>query len=136
MQDRFYLRYVYNNKIYDVFAVDFFNKTAQLVNLDRAETLFTKVDTDKLIQCTGLRAKNGKLIYEGDIVAHINSGCVAIIEYLSSSYSLMAHIGRMDDFVPIEEICYTEAEGTPFEVIGNIYENPELLEENNVNIQP
>lgn len=57
MQDRFYLRYVYNNKIYDVFAVDFFNKTAQLVSLDRAETLFAKVDTDKLIQCTGLRDK-------------------------------------------------------------------------------
>lgn len=129
MQDRFYLRYVYNNKIYDVFAVDFFNKTAQLVSLDRAETLFAKVDTDKLIQCTGLRDKNGKLIFEGDIVADISSGCVATIEYLSSSYSLMAHIRRMDDFIPIEEICYTGAEGTPFEVIGNIYENPELLED-------
>lgn len=129
MQDRFYLRYVYNNKIYGVFAVDFFNKTAQLVSLDRAETLFAKVDTDKLIQCTGLRDKNGKLIFEGDIVADISSGCVATIEYLSSSYSLMAHIRRMDDFIPIEEICYTGAEGTPFEVIGNIYENPELLED-------
>ncbi len=129
MQDRFYLRYVYNNKIYDVFAVDFFNKTAQLVSLDRAETLFAKVDTDKLIQCTGLRDKNDKLIFEGDIVADISSGCVATIEYLSSSYSLMAHIRRMDDFIPIEEICYTGAEGTPFEVIGNIYENPELLED-------
>lgn len=82
-----------------------------------------------LMQCTGLKDKTGKLIFEGDIIADINSGCVATIEYLSSSYSLMAHIRRMDDFIPIEEICYTEIEGTPFEIIGNIYENPELLEE-------
>lgn len=81
------------------------------------------------LQCTGLRDKNGKLIFEGNIVADISSGCVATIEYLSSSYSLMAHIRRMDDFIPIEEICYTGAVGTPFEVIGNVYENPELLEE-------
>lgn len=77
----------------------------------------------------GLTRQNDKLIFEGDIVADISSGCVATIEYLSSSYSLMAHIRRMDDFIPIEEICYTGAEGTPFEVIGNIYENPELLED-------
>lgn len=82
------------------------------------------------LQCTGLKDKNGKLIFEGDIIADINSGCVATIEYLPSSFSLMAHIRRMDDFISIEEICYTEIEGTPFEIIGNIYENPELLEEN------
>lgn len=92
------------------------------------DLLITK-DFTNLMQCTGLKDKNGKLIFEGDIVADISSGCVATIEYLSSSYSLMAHIRRMDDFTPIEEICYTGAEGTPFEVIGNIYENPELLEE-------
>lgn len=87
------------------------------------------------LQCTGLRDKTGKLIFEGDVVADISSGCVATIEYLSSSYSLMAHIRRMDDFIPIEEICYTEAEGTPFEVIGNIYQNPGLLEDINADIQ-
>ena len=81
------------------------------------------------MQCTGSKDKKRKLIFEGDIIADINSGCVATIEYLSSSYNLMAHIRRMDDFISIEEICYTEIEGTPFEIIGNVYENPELLEE-------
>lgn len=79
--------------------------------------------------CTGLKDKNDKLIYEGDIVADVVSGCVAIIEYLHSSYSLMAHIRRMDEFVSIEDICFVDKEGTPFEVVGNIYENPELLED-------
>lgn len=82
-----------------------------------------------LMQCTGLRDKTGKLIYEGDIVADVSSGCVSTIEYLSSSYSLMAHIRRMDEFIPIEDICFVEKEGTPFEIIGNIYENPELLKD-------
>lgn len=82
-----------------------------------------------VMQCTGLKDKNGKLIYEGDIIADVNCGCVATIEYLPSAYSLMAHIRRMDYFIPLEDICYTDKEGTPFEVIGNIYENKELLEE-------
>ena len=83
----------------------------------------------ELMQCTGLKDKNGKLIYEGDVVEDVNIGCVATIEYLPYTYSLMVHIRRMDDYITIENICFTEAEGTPFEVIGNIYENPELLED-------
>lgn len=84
----------------------------------------------EIMQCTGLKDKNGKLIFEGDIIANIDLGCVAIVEYYPISYSLMVHIRGMDDFVPIEDICYTDREndGTPFEIIGNIYENPELLE--------
>lgn len=129
MIDRFKFRYNYNDKIYDVFAIDFFHSTGQIVSLDRKETLMCKINLDNLIRCTGLKDKNGKLIYEGDIVADVSSGCVATIEYLPSSYSLMAHIRRMDEFIPIEDICFVEKEGTPFEVIGNIYENPELLEQ-------
>lgn len=130
MQDRFYLRYVYNNKIYDVFAVDFFNKTAQLVNLDRAETLFTKVDTDKLIQCTGLRDKNGKLMFEGDIVHKSGSKfngekILSEIEWCETSahfvYSDYIGIGGSHEF-------RTGTAGK-MEVLGNIYENPELIKE-------
>lgn len=130
MQDRFKFRaWLHSEGLTPKMVYD-------IEKMDNFRTWIAQEDKDPVMQCTGLRDKNGKLIFEGDIVAHINSGCFATIEYLSSSYSLMAHIRRMDDFVPIEEICYTEAEGTPFEVIGNIYENPELLEENNVNIQP
>lgn len=107
------------------------NTGVYLVERDNARDVafFTDITEDVIIlQCIGLKDKNGKLIYEGDIIADINSGCVAVIEYLPSSYSLMAHIRRMDEFIPIEDICFVEKEGTPFEVIGNIYENPELLE--------
>lgn len=108
------------------------NTGVYLVERDNAldVAFFTDITEDVIIlQCTGLRDKNGKLIYEGDIVADVVSGCVAIIEYLHSSYSLMAHIRRMDEFVSIEDICFVDKEGTPFEVVGNIYESPKLLED-------
>lgn len=138
MQDRFKFR-LYDKAIgemvYDV-CVGFIKdsgKTDDWVCADTSCGQITYRDAKLkdiiLMQCTGLKDKNGKLIYEGDIVADVVSGCVAIIEYLHSSYSLMAHIRRMDEFVSIEDICFVDKEGTPFEVVGNIYENPELLED-------
>lgn len=136
MQDRFKFRYI--------FRKDFGGKTGICYKMpifylnEVTSDNFTKVIKDytdfdyKLVsieQSTGLKDKNGKLIYEGDIVADVSSGCISTIEYLSSSYSLMAHIRRMDEFIPIEDICFVEKEGTPFEIIGNIYENPELLKD-------
>lgn len=127
MQDRFYLRYVYNNKIYDVFAVDFFNKTAQLVSLDRAETLFTKVDTDKLFQCTGLRDNTDKLIFEGDIVKFSSIYGHGIFKIKWSDE--LSTFGYEDDETNFSELGRLYQEAAYVEVIGNIYENPELLKE-------
>lgn len=127
MLDRFYLRYVYNNKIYDVFAVDFFNKTAQLVSLDRAEILFTKVDTDKLFQCTGLRDNTDKLIFEGDIVKFSSIYGHGIFKIKWSDE--LSTFGYEDDETDFSELGRLYQEAAYVEVIGNIYENPELLKE-------
>lgn len=120
MQDRFYFRYAYNNKIYDVFAVDFFNSTAQLVSLDRAETLFTKIETDKLIQCTGLKDKNGNLIFEGDI-------CIYDFEGIGKQKAVIYFNDTYAGFMvkPLGDFQYTKLNNC--RIIGNIYENPELL---------
>ena len=127
MQDRFKLQVwsVKQNKMYywsDIIKIHNFGYALFVDNRALGEGIWIKR------QSTGLKDKNGKLIYEGDIVKDVNTGCVATIEYLPYTYSLMVHIRRMDDYITIEDICFTEAEGTPFEVIGNIYENPELLE--------
>jgi len=81
-----------------------------------------------LMQYTGLKDKNGKEIYEGDLI----NGCDVAVEYtkvtiewFNGGFAMMGHQkpnkwieGRLD--TPEFE-C---------EVIGNIYENPELLEDN------
>lgn len=123
MKDRFNLRYVYKNKIYDVFAVDFGEGKAQLVSLDGSEMLFTKIDTDKLFQCTGLRDKTGKLIYEGDIIKDLCIDHICTVVWKKAEFALKSKYGSYIGFNTPEQI-----------VNGNIYENPELLEENNANI--
>ena len=69
-----------------------------------------------IMQFTGLLDKNGKEIYEGDVVEFIDcdgrcSNCV--VEFKDGGFYPFA-----PDYVPWSIV----------EVIGNIYENPELLE--------
>ena len=134
MNDRFKFR-VWNkeqNRFHHSFFCDI-TASGTLVISQGIEGKKYIVDDDNYVvqQCTGLKDKNGKLIYEGDIVRDKCSEAVATIEYLSYTFSLMAHIRGMDDYLPLEDICYALEVTTPFEVIGNIYENPELLEVSN-----
>ena len=77
-----------------------------------------------ICQCTGLKDKNGKLIWENDVVSYCdctkedyviaweqNKAC---FEYQEYSCSMMN---------------FDELSGCEVEVIGNIFDNPELLEE-------
>lgn len=74
--------------------------------------------TYELMQYTGLKDKNGKEIFEGDVVKcfKIHNSIVCMAEY---AWGLKT---KTLGFIPFSEIY------GHFEVIGNIYENPELLE--------
>ena len=78
----------------------------------------------EIMQYTGLKDKNGKEIYEGDIVilndAEEENRCV--VKYKYGSYILIDGDLRED---------LSNVEAKFLEVIGNIYENKNLLEENN-----
>lgn len=78
-----------------------------------------------LMQSTGLKDKNGKEIFEGDIVDY--KGREAVVKWHGSYASFIYRFvdglkERVSEWDPLFLACYN------FEVIGNIYENPELLE--------
>ena len=81
-----------------------------------------------LMQYTGLKDKNGKEIYEGDIVKIVDTEYqtrhIAIIEFLEASFILRMIKGEYAGEALMADSWLDEEK----EVIGNIYETPELLE--------
>ncbi len=81
------------------------------------------------MQFTGLRDKNGLEIYEGDIMRHIPDGNAPHLPYMvfwsELNFAWMIGDGTIPD---TRKWCeYLHERERDFTIIGNIYENPELL---------
>lgn len=86
-------------------------------------------DQVELMQYTGHKDRDGVEIYEGDIIRKLvhgkSEGCYEVV------YAYCEYVGlskELDEYGPYRtKLCGWDC--VDFEVIGNIYENPELLEE-------
>jgi len=85
---------------------------------DFEKSLCYKVDKDTVGQYTGLHDKNGKEIYEGDIVKYENM--TGKIMFFNGSF-IMSNFEETEEW----ELGVINEE---LEIMGNIYDNPELLE--------
>ena len=90
-----------------------------------------KVDPATVGQYTGLTDKNGKRVFEGDVVRDMDGTTYPVVWGGTGFYLRYdpprAH-GMGYELLPL--CYYWHAHGPIIEIIGNIHDNPELLEVN------
>lgn len=165
MQDRFKFRVWLKdaNKMYNVHSLHIGTNKAIISSRHGNVSIYINKNSI-LMQSTGLKDKNGKMIYEGDIIVIPNQypfydyknkedmkqdlnetlgkvkdesilNYVGVVEYIYNSWQYVYHCVNPKKADISERINYLlneygikENENSYFKVIGNIYENKELLE--------
>ena len=148
-------RYLFKAKHFDEWHIgNIVKEPSGLYIRDIKENVMASIDDESTIcQCTGLKDKNGKLIWENDIVDFL--GHKGVIKYACGGFGIgyrknidweeiQANIMRVtgcenllyacenDNYISLWEIYWNfndeDDSVNTVEVIGNIFDNPELLE--------
>ena len=81
-----------------------------------------------LMQYTGLKDRNGTDIYEGDILSTDLSRPYLVVEFRNGAFMYQCQDNGKDYYDIMMPIDVEHNQDKFAEIIGNIYENPELLE--------
>lgn len=92
-------------------------------------TVYTNIiDIGTLCQFTGLCDKNGKKIWENDILmAHLDESYPEDVTYETVEWNVAGWVGCETDSIDRQYLDKFDLEH--YEVVGNIFDNPELLQE-------
>ena len=132
----------------DRFKFRFWDKETQTMQKIPMVELRHRITLDKIfaddrvifMQCTGLKDKNGKLIYEGDIVKYAEFDWTDFsFKDWETEIAQVVWGNTYDNYYPAFDLKDTDFDGTnafaylfnegwTIEVIGNLYENKSLLE--------
>lgn len=109
----------------DVTNISFDSKLVDICqqgDTERCTEISVEFDEIELMQSTGLKDKNGKEIFEGDVVLVLDSPYTVFYNIKEGSYQLEPH----DERWVIDYMSNFSSEEN-FEIVGNIYENKEYL---------
>lgn len=112
----------------DITAINFEEKEICVKTLFFGKLSYYDLDDIVFMQSTGLRDKNGKEIFEGDILGvETDKENVKVEVSWDDKHALfMFESKKYDEKEPLSELL--EDSSYPFKIIGNIYTNPELVE--------
>ena len=140
MQNRFRFKVYYkpHNKVYNVICLNC-DRQKEIIIEYNGSTALVEWENCEILQCTGLKDKNGKLIYEGDLLKPFEEEDERVevvwneekarfglmIQWTDPCYwnGLYEETKTGRDYYELDDYCVED-----FEVIDNAYENSELLE--------
>lgn len=133
-------RAVYKNKVYQVHSIEFYldGTYSVLLRIDKDVTYPDQSDISVIIEFTGLQDKTGQDVYEGDILLDYHNTKWQIVNGLNQK-EIVSHNSSQTKSRFLGSGFYQKEIGQDVnayhiltccnfgKIIGNIYENPELL---------
>ena len=111
------------HEVDDIVSIDFEKKQIYVKTLFFNQLNHYDFDDVVLMQSTGFRDKNGKEIFEGDIVDSEDGILSGIVEFRPDLGMFVSNLVEHNNF---ERLCNV---ADSVYITGNIYTNPELAEE-------